>query len=724
MALALGMGAGSANAVDMNSATFTMLDAGGGGVGLDPTVTGSIGGGAWAVASTTTFFGLIWTAHDGTTFGPGTYSFNTADDGVSGPTYTGVVVGSGQVGGHILFDWGITTNIDVINVWDISDNGDGTVTYTSTDATAAASVPIHPAPASATSPDGILGIGMIDGAFPQFHASFDFITSAPPVANDDSRGTTVDTLVNIVLVTNDSAAAAADSAASSPAAVPPAVINLPSLTTTQGGTLVDRLDGSVDYTPAAAFVGSDDFQYTLTDESGRVSGAATVTITVSAAANTPPVANDATVNTDEEVSVQINVDSVATDADGDSLTFATFDAVTAQGGTVTVDGTNTILTYSPAADFNGTDTFTYSVTDNIDSSNTATITIIVNPINDPLVCTDVTLATGLDTPLAVSVANDLLSTCSDPDAGDTISLASTTQPNQPGSTLADDGAGTLTYTPATGFEGQDSFTYTATDGTVFDTRTVFIDVSGKIFGNFTMLDGDGVTFGGTNDIVFTWDNTCYNSVAEADAGPENMVMGSDSSFPFFGFPWFAHDIKVYCPGGPYTVDSCNAGVTPPDCGPLTFTVPADHLGGHILFDWNVTADIDVAIVWNNSTGGTWQNVVPTGQLYQGPAGPTPALDEFYEWISVDADGDGIPGIQFVDGPFINFRANFNFKTTASGGGEVEIPVSTVPSPNLGSTCSISKTPRNVLNGGDWLVLSAFITWLGIGVNRRRHQKMR
>jgi len=157
---------------------------------------------------------------------------------------------------------------------------------------------------------------------------------------------------------------------------------------------------------------------------------------------------------------------------------------------------------------------------------------------------------------------------------------------------------------------------------------------------------------------------------------------------------------------------------------LTFTVPADHLGGHILFDWNVTADIDVAIVWNNSTGGTWQNVVPTGQLYQGPAGPTPALDEFYEWISVDADGDGIPGIQFVDGPFINFRANFNFKTTASGGGEVEIPVSTVPSPNLGSTCSISKTPRNVLNGGDWLVLSAFITWLGIGVNRRRHQKMR
>jgi hypothetical protein len=153
------------------------------------------------------------------------------------------------------------------------------------------------------------------------------------------------------------------------------------------------------------------------------------------------------------------------------------------------------------------------------------------------------------------------------------------------------------------------------------------------------------------------------------------------------------------------------------------TVPAGHLGGHILFDWNVTADIDVAVVWDNSTGGTWQNVVPTGQLYQGPTGPTPALDEFYEWISVDADGDGIPGIQFVDGPFINFRANFNFKTTQSGGGDVQISQSTVPSPNLGSSgCSIAKGSNATLSkNSDWLVLAGFMVCCGIGASRR-HQK--
>jgi hypothetical protein len=93
---------------------------------------------------------------------------------------------------------------------------------------------------------------------------------------------------------------------------------------------------------------------------------------------------------------------------------------------------------------------------------------------------------------------------------------------------------------------------------------------------------------------------------------------------------------------------------------------------------------------------------------------------------VDADGDGIPGILFVDGPFINFRANFNFKTTQSGGGDIEIPVSSVSSPNLGSAasgCSIAKGPdSNLLKNSDWLVLAGFMVWCGVGARRRHHQR--
>ena len=161
-ALALSMGFGVAQAATMTSATFTMLDATGGAVGVDTAVTGSIGGGTWSVASTTPFFGQNWTAHDGVTFGPGTYSIAT----VEGGTYTGIVVGAGQVGGHILFDWGVTADIDVVNVWDVC-NVCGS--YTSTDGIAGNPV----------NPDGIRGYGMIDGAFVGFNANFDFVAPVP-----------------------------------------------------------------------------------------------------------------------------------------------------------------------------------------------------------------------------------------------------------------------------------------------------------------------------------------------------------------------------------------------------------------------------------------------------------------------------------------------------------------------------------------------------------------
>lgn len=162
-ALALSLGFGVAQAATMTSATFTMLDGTGGTVGVDTTVTGDIGGGTFSVASTTPFFGAQWTAHSGVTFGPGTYTIDTIEGGV----YTGVEVGAGQVGGHILFNWGATSDIDVINVWDVSCTATE-CTYTSTDVTATNPV----------GPDGIRGLGMIDGAFPNFNANFDFTVAA------------------------------------------------------------------------------------------------------------------------------------------------------------------------------------------------------------------------------------------------------------------------------------------------------------------------------------------------------------------------------------------------------------------------------------------------------------------------------------------------------------------------------------------------------------------
>ncbi|OIP64136.1 MAG: hypothetical protein AUK30_07190, partial [Nitrospirae bacterium CG2_30_70_394] len=159
--------AATAPAATMTGATFTMLDPSGGPVGVDSTVTGSIGDGAWSVASTTTFFGSNWTAHGGTTFGPGTYTFDTLSPDHPEAVYTGVVVAAGQVGGHILFNWSSTSDIDVINVWDVNVTG-GEKSYTSTDGPAT-----HP-----VNPDGVRGYGMLDGAFSGFNANFDFTVAS------------------------------------------------------------------------------------------------------------------------------------------------------------------------------------------------------------------------------------------------------------------------------------------------------------------------------------------------------------------------------------------------------------------------------------------------------------------------------------------------------------------------------------------------------------------
>ena len=163
IALATSVTAVNAASSTMTSATFAMYDGTGGYVGGASDVTGAIGDGAWSVASATPFFGQLWTAHSGTTFGPGTYSIAT----VQGGTYTGIQVGAGQVGGHILFNWGVVADIDVVNVWNVDASGN----YTSTDVIAG-----NPA-----GPDGILGLGMIDGAFAGFNANFDFNAPAVPV---------------------------------------------------------------------------------------------------------------------------------------------------------------------------------------------------------------------------------------------------------------------------------------------------------------------------------------------------------------------------------------------------------------------------------------------------------------------------------------------------------------------------------------------------------------
>jgi hypothetical protein len=122
-----------------------------------------------------------------------------------------------------------------------------------------------------------------------------------------------------------------------------------------------------------------------------------------------------------------------------------------------LDGSPPNMTYTPAANYYGPDSFEFRVSDGIADPSSAVITIVVNPVNDTPVAADDTAATGEDNPVVINVlAND-----KDVD-GDALSVSDFVQPIY--GTVDDNGDGTLTYTPYLNYFGSDSFSYTLSDG--------------------------------------------------------------------------------------------------------------------------------------------------------------------------------------------------------------------------------------------------------------------
>src|SRR5207249_1647107 len=146
-----------------------------------------------------------------------------------------------------------------------------------------------------------------------------------------------------------------------------------------------------------------------------------------------------------------------TDADGDPLT-----AVLVAGpshGTLSL-GADGGFVYTPAANYNGTDGFTYKVNDGQADSNTATVSLTVTAVNDPPVAANNAYTTAEDTPLTVW-APGVLGNDTDAD-GDPLAAVLVAGPSHGSLTLNADGS--FSYTPAANYNGSDSFTYKANDG--------------------------------------------------------------------------------------------------------------------------------------------------------------------------------------------------------------------------------------------------------------------
>jgi subtilisin family serine protease len=194
------------------------------------------------------------------------------------------------------------------------------------------------------------------------------------------------------------------------------------------------------------------------------------------ALNEAPVGVDDAYGTDEDSQLVVAAAGVLgndTDADGDVLSVGGSDAASVEGGVVSVAGDGS-FTYDPPVDFNGSDTFTYTVSDGA-LTDTATVTVTVASVDDPPVGVDDAYGTVEDSQLVVA-APGVLGNDTDAD-GDVLSVSGFDAASVEGGVVSVAGDGSFTYDPPLDFNGSDTFSYTVSDGALTDTATVTITVS-------------------------------------------------------------------------------------------------------------------------------------------------------------------------------------------------------------------------------------------------------
>ena len=198
------------------------------------------------------------------------------------------------------------------------------------------------------------------------------------------------------------------------------------------------------------------------------------------------IASDDT-TTDEDTLLVVDV--VANDFDIETAIDPSTVTVTGgpAGGTAVANGDGTV-TYTPAADVSGTDGFAYTV-DNTEGITTAaaTVTVAISPVNDP----PVTQADSAETAEDTAVVIDILA--NDSDIDDAIDVTSLVLGAAGNGTVADNGDGSVTYTPNPNVSGTDTFSYTVADsqGAQSSSTQVTIDVASE--NDFPVAENDVAT---------------------------------------------------------------------------------------------------------------------------------------------------------------------------------------------------------------------------------------
>src|SRR5206468_2611036 len=224
------------------------------------------------------------------------------------------------------------------------------------------------------------------------------------------------------------------------------------------GSLTLNTNGSFSYVPAANYNGSDSFIYKANDGQAD-SGIATVSISITGVNDAPVAVNDS-YTTAEDTTLSpapTRRSSDLSDEDGDALSAVLVSGPTHGSLTLNANGS---FSYVPAANYNGSDSFTYKANDGQADSGTATVTVTITGVNDAPVAVNDSYTTAEDTTLNTAAPGAPLFR-SDVD-GDALSAVLVSRPTHGGLTLNTNGS--FSYVPAANYNGPDSFTYKANDG--------------------------------------------------------------------------------------------------------------------------------------------------------------------------------------------------------------------------------------------------------------------